>query len=79
MEKKNQLMKLHSLLKQLKSAKLQSERELSGINQALEALAPKKPAAVVGPRLMTAAGRKAISIAQKRRWALIRGGKKKAA
>jgi len=67
-------MSIEHVLQTLNAAKHQAERELSGINQALEALnghGQKKPMATER-RVMSAAGRQRIAAAQKARWAKIR-------
>lgn len=64
-------MTLHLVVQQLRQAKFRTEKQLSGINLALHALgAPKKPSASTGPRrVLSAAARKKISVAQRDRWA----------
>lgn len=77
-------MTIQSITRSLKQAQLKTEKELSGINQALAALAPKKPSGVAGPRVLSAAARKRISEAQVARWAkvkklsLVKNGRKAA-
>lgn len=77
-------MTIQSITRSLKQAQLKTEKELSGINQALQALAPKKPSGVAGPRVLSAAARKRIGDAQRERWAkvkkllLVKNGRKAA-
>jgi len=67
-------MSMDNVVRTLNEAKHQAEKELSGINKALEALnghGQKKPMATER-RVMSAAGRRRIAAAQKARWAKIR-------
>ena len=63
--------KIGNLLK----AKEQLQVKVAKIDAQLSAFESGKPVAVVGKRKMSAAGRAAVSAAQKKRWAKLKGKK----
>jgi hypothetical protein len=78
-EGKPQMMKVSGIVKQLKTERDRIEKQLSGINAAISAftgmyIGATKPTRKKGT--MSAAGRKRIAAAQRKRWAKIKAKKK---
>ena|SRR5205809_1349270 len=67
------MVKVSSIVKQLKQERDRVEKQLSGLNAALTAFAGVYGGSTNGKRRISAAGRKRIAAAQRARWAKVRG------
>jgi hypothetical protein len=72
------LANLSGIVKQLKKERAQVERQLSGLDAAIKAFANAYSGAKPGgkPRKMSAKGRARIAVAQRARWARVKGQQK---
>jgi hypothetical protein len=67
---------MQKIIQQLNEARREAQKELERINQALSVL--QRKGNTHSKRKLSAAARKRIGDAQRKRWRLIRGGKKAA-